>query len=187
MWQYFILHLFTLLLSSGLILICQHFQMDFPSSLFASRNRWESFCCCWLNIFCYCPQNIFCCCPQNIFLPPCCCCRCYCHLPRHRCLVNLMLETSAAERKYFSSWVIWIRIVKRIRQRLRSNHNISPENGWEWKWSNGKSKSDIFWCTVKSYKHVLPLALGDRLGLFIQTLNNAEKLFIQLKKELSPT
>ena len=31
------------------------------------------------------------------------------------------------------------------------------------------------------------LALGDRFGLFIQTLNNAEKLFIQLKNEWSPT
>ena len=37
----------------------------------------------------------------------------------------------------------------------------------------------------------LHIALGDRFGFFIQTLNNAEnysfKLFIQLKKELSPT
>ena len=36
------------------------------------------------------------------------------------------------------------------------------------------------------------LALGDRFGLFIRTLNNAERLFIQIihsieKKELSPT
>ena len=42
-------------------------------------------------------------------------------------------------------------------------------------------------CLIAPSFYVREVALGDRFGLFIQTLNNAEKLFIQLKKELSPT
>lgn len=83
----FIFHIF--LFGLNLIFTCQHFQMDFPLSPFASHEGWKSFCCCRKKILS----------PQQ-----CCCYRCCSSAPpppssppRQHCSLNLTLESSSVE------------------------------------------------------------------------------------------